>query len=77
VAFVRTDILEEGIASNMKVKRIRDIGTMLAVTSNFCTKAFKESTNWDSSGLIQAKALIYDPSANKTSELLKLNTNQL
>jgi hypothetical protein len=34
VAHVRIDISEEGIASNKRVKRLREQGTTLAVTSN-------------------------------------------
>jgi hypothetical protein len=36
VAFVRTDVSEEYIASIFRVTRIRELG-MLAVTSNRCT----------------------------------------
>jgi hypothetical protein len=34
VSVVRTDVLEECIASIIKVKRIGELGTTLAVTSN-------------------------------------------
>jgi hypothetical protein len=34
VAHVRTDVSEEGIASIIRVIRIDELGTMLAVTSN-------------------------------------------
>jgi hypothetical protein len=34
VALVRTDVSEERIASIIKVTRIGELGTMLAVTSN-------------------------------------------
>jgi hypothetical protein len=34
VALVRTDVSEERIASTIKVKRIGEVGTTLAVTSN-------------------------------------------
>jgi hypothetical protein len=37
VAAVRTDILEERIASIIRVTRIGELGTMLAVTSNRST----------------------------------------
>jgi hypothetical protein len=34
VALVRTDLPAEGIASIFRVRRIRELGTMLAVTRN-------------------------------------------
>jgi hypothetical protein len=34
LALVRTEVLEEGIASIIKVTRIGELGIMLAVTSN-------------------------------------------
>jgi hypothetical protein len=34
LALVRTDVSEESIASIIRVKRISELGTMLAVTSN-------------------------------------------
>jgi hypothetical protein len=37
VALVRTDVLEEHIASIIKVPRISELGTTLAVTSNQST----------------------------------------
>jgi hypothetical protein len=37
VALVRTDVLEEGIAPNIRVNRIRELGTTLAVTSYVVT----------------------------------------
>jgi hypothetical protein len=35
VALVRTDVSEECISSTIKLKRISELGTMLAVTSNY------------------------------------------
>jgi hypothetical protein len=37
VNLVRTDVSEERIASVIKVERIRELGTSLAVTSNWTT----------------------------------------
>jgi hypothetical protein len=37
VALVRTDVSEELSASIIRVTRISELGTMLAVTSNRCT----------------------------------------
>jgi hypothetical protein len=37
VALVRTDVSEELSASFIRVTRIGELGTMLAVTSNRCT----------------------------------------
>jgi hypothetical protein len=37
VALVKSDVLEKRIASNIRMKTIRDLGTMLAVTSNSST----------------------------------------
>jgi hypothetical protein len=37
VALVRTDVLEELSASFIRVTRIGELGTTLAVTSNRCT----------------------------------------
>jgi hypothetical protein len=37
VALVRTDVSEEIIASIIRVTRIGELGTTLAVTSNLCT----------------------------------------
>jgi hypothetical protein len=37
VALVGTDVSEELIASIIRVKRINELGTTLAVTSNRCT----------------------------------------
>jgi hypothetical protein len=34
MAFVRTDVLKEIVAFIVRVKRIRELGTTLAVTSN-------------------------------------------
>jgi hypothetical protein len=43
VALVRTDVSEELIASFIRVKRIGELGTTLAVTSNRST--LRRSTN--------------------------------
>jgi hypothetical protein len=43
VAFVRTDISEELGASIIRVIRISELGTILAVTSNRCTQVRRAS----------------------------------
>jgi hypothetical protein len=40
VVLVRTDVSEECVASIIKMKRISELGTMLAVTSNYLTDSF-------------------------------------
>jgi hypothetical protein len=44
VAFVRTDVSEELSASFIRLTRISELGTMLAVTSNWCT--LRRNNKW-------------------------------
>jgi hypothetical protein len=51
VALVRTDVSEELSASFIRVTRIGELGTMLAVTSNqYFFAAFTDSCNPDEGG---------------------------
>jgi hypothetical protein len=46
VAFAKTDVSEERSASTNRVKRIGELGTMLAVTSNWIRSVLQFLARW-------------------------------
>jgi hypothetical protein len=79
VALVRTDVSEELSASFIRVTRIGELGTTLAVTSNRRTlrKIPKRRFLQEPHGVASQKMAFFIVTAVKTSNLTKLGTNQV
>jgi hypothetical protein len=54
VTLFRTDVSEEGISSIMKVERIRELGTKLAVNRNWSTLMMEAIISFEMSVLTRA-----------------------